>query len=121
MDTDHDRLDLDALRARLVERHEALLAGDATRREAADTVELDQQRNGRLTRMDALQGQAMARARNERARNEITRIEAALKRLDAGTYGDCLRCEEPIDPRRLNADPAAVLCIDCAEASSGSR
>lgn len=88
-----------------------------TRRAATETVELDQQRNGRLTRMDALQGQAMARATHARAELERRRIEAALERLSQGRYGICARCEENIAPGRLRADPATPLCIDCAEAS----
>ncbi len=110
-------LDPDAVRERLLARRDALTATARTRDEAAGTVELDQQRNGRLTRMDAMQAQAMASAGRERARREMQRIDAALRRLEAGEYGDCLRCEEPIDPRRLIADPAATLCIDCAEAA----
>jgi DnaK suppressor protein len=57
----------------------------------------------------------MAQATGERARTHLLRIESALKRCDDGSYGNCLRCEEPIDPKRLGVDPAATLCIHCAE------
>ena len=40
-------------------------------------------------------------------------IEAALQRLDGGTYGVCERCGKPINPRRLEALPYATLCVDC--------
>ncbi|WP_349359557.1 TraR/DksA C4-type zinc finger protein [Stappia sp.] len=70
--------------------------------------------------MDALQGQAMAQA-SERSRvAELARIAAALVRLDADTYGDCLSCGEEIADKRLGVDPAATLCIACAR-SSGAR
>jgi DnaK suppressor protein len=42
------------------------------------------------------------------------RIERALAKLDAGTYGACDRCGRPIAPARLRAAPESVLCIDCA-------
>lgn len=37
----------------------------------------------------------------------------ALRRLDAGTYGTCCSCDEPIEPARLTAIPEAAECIDC--------
>lgn len=114
-------IDLDCLRADLIQRRDALAAGSAGRAEAAATVELDQQRTGRLTRMDALQSQAMAEATRQRAERELLRIDSALRRLEAGDYGDCLRCGDPIAPGRLQVDPAATLCIDCAEQSGGRR
>ena len=77
-------------------------------------VELDQQSVGRLSRMDALQGQAMAQASERQRVAELARIDAAVQRIDAGTYGDCLSCGEEIAPGRLEADPAASLCIACA-------
>ncbi len=101
-------------RARLVARREELEALSETAREARGVVQLDQQSVGRLSRMDAIQGQAMALA-NERQRTaELGRIAAALQRLDTGTYGECLECGEGIAPRRLAVDPAASLCIACA-------
>lgn len=77
-------------------------------------VELDQQSVGRLSRMDALQGQAMAQASERQRRTDLMRIEAALKRLDDGDYGYCLECGEEIAAKRLEIDPAAALCVTCA-------
>jgi DnaK suppressor protein len=88
--------------------------GDA----AAEIVELDQSRVGRLSRMDALQAQAMSQASGRRRKEMYGRINAALLRIDAGDFGDCRSCEEPINPRRLEFDPTAVLCVDCAEKAS---
>ncbi len=82
---------------------------------ARATVELDQQSVGRLSRMDALQGQAMAQASERQRRTDLVRIEAALKRLDDGDYGYCIECGEEIAARRLEIDPAAALCITCAK------
>lgn len=77
-------------------------------------VELDQTRVGRLSRMDALQGQEMAKAQEARRAQELQRIAAALKRFDDDTYGLCLRCGDEIAEGRLRADPAIPLCIGCA-------
>ena len=102
------------LRAQLIAQRDELLATQATRAEAGAAIELDQTRIGRLSRMDALQGQAMALAGQQRAELQLKRIKAALNRLDEGSFGDCAQCEEPIDPRRLQADPANPLCLTCA-------
>ncbi len=77
-------------------------------------VELDQQSVGRLSRMDAMQQQEMAQAEARRRKNDIIRIDAALKRIDEGEYGWCASCGEPIAPKRLEIDPMAHLCIGCA-------
>ena len=108
-------LDLERCRA-LLEARRAALTGDADGAgEAAATVELDQTRQGRLSRMDALQQQAMAQETGRRRDAELARIAAALRRLDAGEYGLCQACGEPIAPGRLEVDPAAERCIRCAE------
>jgi DnaK suppressor protein len=83
--------------------------------DARATVMLDQQAVGRLSRMDALQGQAMAQASERQRRADIQRIETALKRLDEGEYGYCARCGEDIAAKRLKVDPAAAFCIRCAK------
>ncbi|MHA1549339.1 MAG: TraR/DksA family transcriptional regulator [Alphaproteobacteria bacterium] len=82
--------------------------------DARAIVTLDQQSVGRLSRMDALQTQAMANAAEARRSQEIVRIDAAFKRVDEGTYGECLRCGEEIEPARLDFDPAATQCAGCA-------
>jgi RNA polymerase-binding protein DksA len=46
---------------------------------------------------------------------EIHQIEAALKRISEGTYGACIKCGEPIDPKRLRALPTAAMCMACSE------
>ncbi len=74
---------------------------------------------GRLSRMDALQVQAMAQATEERRRARLRRIEAALARLDGGDFGLCIACGGPIPKRRLEIDPALPRCVDCAEEESG--
>lgn len=100
-------------RALLQTRLTALDAEDAAGLEAQKTVELDQQSVGRLSRMDALQSQAMAQATARRRQVERSRIHAALKRLDEGEYGFCTDCGDAVEAARLAADPTIPLCADC--------
>ncbi|MCZ6804641.1 MAG: TraR/DksA C4-type zinc finger protein [Proteobacteria bacterium] len=85
--------------------------GDA----AAKPVELDQTTVGRLSRMDAMQAQAMSIEAKRRREIEHLRINAALKRLEEGVYGECLECVEMIPAARLEFDPSTPFCIKCAE------
>ncbi len=98
------------LRAEAEELDAAERATEADRR----PVELDQQSVGRLSRMDALQVQAMAAAQSRRRTARRAAIRAALARAEADEYGWCQRCGEAIDPRRLELDPAAPNCVACA-------
>lgn len=106
---------LEVLRERLLAQREVLESVAESSREAGSVVELDQTRQGRLSRMDALQQQAVAQASEGRRMLQLRRIAGALERMKRGDYGDCVRCGEPIAPPRLQADPAATLCIECAE------
>lgn len=86
----------------------------ASSREAAGIVELDQTRVGRISRIDAMQRQQMAQEADRRRQRQILLIDAALRRIEAGTFGICSSCEEKIDPRRLRADPTVTMCVPCA-------
>ena len=108
-------IDEDAVRSRLTALKEELESYSEISEEARATVTLDQQSVGRLSRMDALQGQAMAQASERQRRADIQKIEAALKRLDDGEYGFCVECGEDIAEKRLEVDPAAAFCIRCAQ------
>lgn len=78
-------------------------------------VELDQQSVGRLSRMDAMQQQAMAAAQEARRHARILALEAALRRLDRDEFGWCDACGEFIGDKRLDLDPTTVRCRDCAK------
>lgn len=88
--------------------------------DSRSTVDLDQQRVGRLSRMDALQAQAMSAAVAGRRRSAVKRIEAALERIDEGEFGYCLECGDPIDERRLALDPASPVCAECSNERGGA-
>ncbi len=102
------------IRARLLALREGLEEVAGAGAAAAAVVELDQSKVGRLSRMDALQAQAMSQESGRRREEQLRAIAAALLRLDTGEYGDCRECEMPIAPKRLEFDPTTVLCIECA-------
>ena len=77
-------------------------------------VTLDQSMVGRLSRMDAMQSQAMAIETERRRSIEIKRIDAALERINEGEFGYCGICGELINSKRLENDPTVVACITCA-------
>jgi DnaK suppressor protein len=104
------------MRDRLLAMRAAIESLADTREASSEVVELDQTRMGRLTRMDALQLQAMAKAGQARAKVELAKIDAALKRLDEGSYGECLDCGEAISGARLEANPMATRCVGCESA-----
>ena len=95
---------------------QTLLKAQETGDQAEQTVELDQARVGRLSRMDAMQAQAMSKETGRRRRQKLIQIEAALLRIDQHDYGICQECGEDIATARLEADPTVLLCIECASA-----
>ncbi len=103
------------MRERLLELREELESVATTGDESSQVVELDQARVGRLSRMDAMQAQAMSQESARRREMMLKNIAAALERIDTGTFGLCRSCEEPINPKRLAFDPTALLCIECAQ------
>jgi DnaK suppressor protein len=111
-----DESTLERFRARLLQMRAELLTTDDTARDAARPVTLDQSSVGRVSRMDAMQGQAMAVAAQQRRALQMRGIETALARIDAGEFGVCQSCGEDIDPQRLEFDPTSALCIACASA-----
>ncbi|ALP54399.1 hypothetical protein Tel_15280 [Candidatus Tenderia electrophaga] len=101
-------------RQRLLTLLDELSQQDENAKESSRTVELDQTRVGRLSRMDAMQAQAMSQASERRRQQQVRKIKMALQRLAADDYGECLECGAAIDPKRLEFDPATPLCIQCA-------
>lgn len=98
----------------LIARRDELQRLSAGSADARETVTLDQQSVGRLSRMDALQQQAMAQATERQRAAELVKIEQALGRIDEGEYGYCVACGEEVGAKRLEIDPAATHCIRCA-------
>jgi DnaK suppressor protein len=103
----------EALRGRLDRRLAELERSLEATADALEPVKLDQTSVGRLSRMDALQQQALRAGLREGLIRERRRAEAALVRVAEGRYGICCACEMKLPLARLHADPAAPFCISC--------
>jgi len=104
----------DKYRLQLLALRNDLKRQDGRGQDSQRTVTLDQQSVGRLSRMDAMQQQAMARATQARRDQLKLRITAALSRLDEDEFGYCQNCGEDIAVKRLDFDPTVPTCLTCA-------
>ena len=80
---------------------------------ATEVVELDQTAVGRLSRIDSLQNQSMAKSLQEREQVKLAQILGAISRVDQGNYGLCLDCGDPIAIGRLTVFPESGECAAC--------
>ena len=110
----HEAIEIEILRQAIIDEIAELnrLRGQA--RDSRAPVELDQQSVGRLSRIDAMQQQAMNIANDTRRQHRHQTLMAALKRIEASDYGYCLNCNDAIGAGRLAIDPAVTFCVDCA-------
>lgn len=106
-----------AYRVTLEKRRAELTEQSSKSAESRAPVTLDQQSVGRVSRVDALQQQAMAEAHDRQRQMEITQISQALKRIIGGDFGYCLDCGEEIAAGRLAVNPGVALCVRCASSS----
>ena len=111
-----DQQQLDSFKKTLLALREELRELSDINSEAGETVTLDQAKVGRLSRMDAMQAQQIAKEAARRRVIQLQKIDAALRRLDAGEYGYCLACGEDIEIGRLQFDPASTRCVGCVDA-----
>jgi len=102
-------------RATLMALRDELLSWSQSTAGDRETVTLDQTTVGRLSRVDSLQQQAMAQATERHRTAELSRIDAALKRIDRDEYGYCVECGDEISDRRMATDPSVTHCINCAK------
>ena len=107
------REDIEKMRLALLQQTSQLEQMDAALKEASKPVKLDQATVGRLSRMDAMQGQQMDMETSPPNEHQLLKIAAALRRIDSGEYGQCFVCHEEIDLRRLQADPTSTRCMQC--------
>ncbi|HCE71173.1 TraR/DksA C4-type zinc finger protein [Ruegeria pomeroyi] len=114
MVTELNEIALARFRAQIMAQLQELRETGAAGQAARAVVELDQQSVGRLSRMDALQNQAMAKAQQARREVEALRLTRALARIEAGEYGYCDSCGDDLPEGRLSLDPAATRCVSCA-------
>ncbi len=119
--SDGDEIDLPRLKALLIEQRDELLRQTADHADELKPVELDQARLGRLSRMDAMQSQAMSAELQRRRETDLRRINEALQRIEDGEYGYCVTCGEPINPKRLEIEPMTSQCVRCASDAEKQR
>jgi DnaK suppressor protein len=74
---------------------------------------------GRLTRQEALQAQSVAKESLHQREIRLRLVQAALRRVADGSYGECLECGETIATDRLEIQPEAALCVRCAQLRQG--
>ncbi|NQV98787.1 MAG: TraR/DksA family transcriptional regulator [Rhodospirillales bacterium] len=106
--------DIKSHKNRLLDMQAALAHLTIATKDSRKPVELDQTAVGRLSRMDALQSQAMQLETGRRRGLELKRVESALARIDSGGFGQCLTCGEAIEEKCLAHDPTFPTCIACA-------
>jgi DnaK suppressor protein len=78
----------------------------------AKPVDLEQP-FGRLSRMDAIQSQQMAKRQRKQFEIRLRQTEASLSAMQSSRYGICIRCREPITMDRLSARPEVPVCLTC--------
>lgn len=115
-----DEVQVERIRRALVLTRGELEAQLVANREGARPVDLGLP-IGRISRMDAMQQQQMARASRHAAELRLNQVGAALTAIERGIYGECRRCEEPIGLRRLQARPEAPFCLECQREVESTR
>ena len=99
---------------KLIERLlQELTAEDELGQSSQRTVVLDQQSVGRLSRMDALQSQAMAQAQQRRRDVLKSSLIFALQRLEEGEFGYCADCGDEIEEAQISASLVIMKCMSC--------
>lgn len=112
--SEHSKINVDDFKSRLLAHREEVLSDEEAGEHTRPSIDLDPAREGRLSRMDAIQGAALADETERRRKVELVRIDAALRRIEDGEFGFCVSCGEEIARRRLESDPAIPTCIGCA-------
>lgn len=107
-------LNLKWFEEQLLDQQEELMGVADLISESSKPVTLDQNSVGRLSRMDAMQAQAMAQAGSARQQQQLKLISRALERIDSGTFGRCLECDEFVVLARLELEPSVEYCVACA-------
>ena len=107
-------VDLEMVRETLAEELREIERLDKESADARGIVQLDQTSVGRLSRVDALQQQAIAQETQRRRQLRRQRIKLALARIDSDEFGYCEKCGEPIPQKRLELDWTVRTCVWCA-------
>jgi RNA polymerase-binding transcription factor len=110
-------LDLEKYRKKLIEERDQLSQQIGTVAEIAEPVSDDRQ-------LDAgeagLLGTAVRHKVVDMKSDRLERVNAALQSIEDGSYGTCVKCGSEIDPRRLDAEPPAITCMNCLPAEEAN-
>lgn len=106
--------DLHKFKHLLEQQRDELMSSHQLAQGSTETVELDQSSVGRISRMDAMQSQSMAIETTRLRQQQLRKISTALALIESGDYGYCNVCDNEIDVRRLDIDPASTMCVACA-------
>ena len=104
--------EIEQCRQKLLKLRTELLELEESSKDAAQPPELDQ--TG-ISRRDAMQARQMAEEGGRRRKRQLQKIDGALRRIQAGEFGNCFICEVEIDAARLADDPTVTRCPDCVE------
>ena len=116
----HQRAELTARRAAYREQVERLTVAADELAQAGETPDLGDEQG--FAEADSLQVERdRVLSLTAQARSRIEQVDAALRRLDTGTYGACRSCRRPIPVARLEAVPEATQCVSCASGSALRR
>jgi DnaK suppressor protein len=102
---------IESYRKDLFARREALAT--ELRKATADLIDDDVMYSDAIDQASAETDKAFSLQLKNRERDTLWQIDEALKRIEAGTFGACERCDEPISEARIRAFPFTTLCIDC--------
>ena len=108
--TDSERAEIRVLLEKLATELESRMK---TSKDQAEPVDLDEP-IGRLSRMDAIQMQQMAKAGLSREQQRLVLVRYALRLMDTEDFGNCQACKLPIGIDRLRFQPEILLCVRCA-------
>ncbi len=110
-----DDANIEEFKRKLLQLQSELREQEKASKESGKVVELDQAKMGRLSRMDAMQLQQMELEEARRRQQRLVKIDGALRRMEAGEYGECFICGEEIDIRRLSFDVTSTRCVGCVD------
>ena len=104
----------DKVKRRLIAKRDELLNDLAKNREVSDET-VDESAQDMADRATSAYTKEFAYSLSESDRKILLLIDEALGRLEAGTYGTCVNCGQPVQEKRLEAVPWARHCLDCQE------
>lgn len=102
---------LESFKKELLARREALAS--ELRQATADFINDDETYTDSIDQASADADKSLAVQMKNRGRDSLVELNEAIRRIDAGSFGECQECGEDITEARMRANPSTTLCIDC--------